>query len=153
MEPQIVKKPAMTLVGLQLHGKMAGMDIQALWTGFGLRMAELKIVANVDICYGAMNHYDEATGEFDYLAACEVRDAGAAPGDMVRWNVPAQTYAVFSCTLPQIGAAWTTAYRQWLPTSGYQRATGPEFELYDEKFNPQDPTATLYLYVPIVSAN
>ena len=46
-----------------------------------------------------------------------------------------------------------TAYQQWLPTSGYQRAAGPEFELYDEKFNPQDPTATLYLCVPIVSAN
>ena len=52
-----------------------------------------------------------------------------------------------------IGEAWMTAYQQWLPQSGYKRAAGAEFELYDEKFNPQDPAATLYLCVPIVSAN
>ncbi len=65
----------------------------------------------------------------------------------------AQTYAVFACTLPTIGEAYDMAYQQWLPQSGYRHADGAEFELYDEKFNPQDPAATLYLYIPIVSAN
>jgi predicted transcriptional regulator YdeE len=152
MEPQIVKKPAMTLVGLQVHGKIEGMDLKSLWNGFGPRMAEIK-GGNPNICYGAMDNYSEATGEFDYLAACEAKGAADVPSGMVSWNIPAQAYAVFPCTLPQIGEAWTTAYQQWLPTSGYQRAAGPEFELYDEKFNPQDPTAVLYLCVPIVSAN
>ena len=152
MEPQIVKKPAMTLMGLQLHGKLEGMDIKGLWNGFGPRMAEIK-GGDSNVCYGAMDNYSEATGEFDYLAACEAKGAAVLPAGMVSWNIPAQTYAVFPCTLPQVGEAWMTAYQQWLPTSGYQRATGPEFELYDEKFNPQDPAAVLYLCVPIVSAN
>jgi AraC family transcriptional regulator len=152
MEPQIVKKPAMTLVGLKLHGKLEGMDIKLLWSTFGPRMAEIKD-SDPNVCYGAMDNYSEATGEFDYLAACETKDASALPAGMASWNIPAQTYAVFPCTLPQIGEAWTTAYQQWLPQSGYKRAAGPEFELYDEKFNPQDPNATLYLCVPIVSAN
>jgi AraC family transcriptional regulator len=155
MEPQIVKKPAMTLVGLQVHGKLEGMDLKALWNGFGPRMAEIK-GANPAVCYGAMDNYSEATQEFDYLAACEVKNAAnvpAVPDGMVSWNIPAQTYAVYPCTLPQIGEAWTTVYQQWLPQSGYRRATGPEFELYDEQFNPQDPAAVLYLCVPIVSAN
>lgn len=151
MEPQIVSKPALTLVGLKLHGKLEGMDIKSLWNGFGPRMAEIKD-ADPAVCYGAMDNYDEATQEFDYLAACEAKSA-AAPAGMVSWHVPAQTYAVFPCTLTNIGEAWMTAYQQWLPTSGYQRAAGPEFELYDEKFNPQDPASTLYLCVPIVSAN
>jgi AraC family transcriptional regulator len=155
MEPQIVKKPAMTLVGLQLHGKLEGMDIKSLWNGFGPRMAEIKD-GDPNICYGAMDHYSEATGEFDYLAACEAKSAAtvpAVPDGMVSWSIPAQTYAVFPSTLSTIGEAWMTAYQQWLPTSGYQRAAGPEFELYDEKFNPQDPAATLYLCVPIVHAH
>jgi AraC family transcriptional regulator len=152
MEPQIVKKPAITLVGLQVHGKLEGMDIKSLWNTFGPRMAEIK-GANPAVCYGAMDHYSEATGEFDYLAACAAQSAAAAPVGMVSWSVPAQTYAVFPCTLPQIGEAWMTAYQQWLPQSGYRRAAGPEFELYDEKFNPQDPASVLYLCVPIVSAN
>jgi predicted transcriptional regulator YdeE len=153
MEPQIVSKPEMTLVGLKLHGKLEGMDLKSLWNEFGPHMAELTTTANIAICYGAMDHYSEATGEFDYLAACEARNASAAPAGMVSWNVPAQTYAVFPCTLPQIGEVWMTAYQQWLPQSGYKRAAGPEFELYDEKFNQQDPASVLYLYVPIVSAN
>ena len=152
MEPQIVKKPAMTLVGLPLHGKLEGMDLISLWNGFGPRMAEIKD-GTPSICYGAMDNYSEATGEFDYLAACEVKSAAAVPAGMVSWNIPAQTYAVFPSTLPQIGEAWMTAYQQWLPQSGYKRAAGPEFELYDEKFNPQDPASTLYLCVPIVSVN
>ena len=152
MEPQIVKKPAMTLVGLQLHGKLEGMDLKSLWNGFGPRMAEIRD-GDPNICYGAMDNYSETTGEFDYLAACEVKAAADVPEGMVSWTIPAQTYAVFPSTLPTIGEAWMTAYQQWLPTSGYQRATGPEFELYDEKFNPQDPAATLYLCVPIVSKN
>ncbi len=155
MEPQIVKKPAMTLVGVQLHGKLEGMDLISLWNGFGPRMSEIKD-ANPAVCYGAMDHYSETTGEFDYLAACEAKSAVAAPAvpdGMVSWNIPAQTYAVFPCTLPQVGEAWMTAYQQWLPQSGYKHAAGPEFELYDEKFNPQDPASTLYLCVPIVSAN
>jgi predicted transcriptional regulator YdeE len=152
MEPQIVKKPAMTLVGLKLHGKLEGMDLQGLWTNFGPRMAEIP-GGDANVCYGAMDHYNEATGEFDYLAACEAQGGAAAPTGMVSWNIPAQMYAVFPCTLPNIGEAWTTAYQQWLPTSGYQHAAGPELEVYDEKFNPQDPASTLYLYVPIVSAN
>jgi len=152
MEPQIVKKPAMTLVGLQLHGKLEGMDLKSLWNEFGPRMTDIE-GANPAVCYGAMDNYSEATGEFDYLAACEARGVGTEPTGMVSWTIPTRTYAVFPCTLPQIGEAWMTAYQQWLPTSGYQRAAGPELEVYDEKFNPQDPASTLYLYVPIVSVN
>jgi AraC family transcriptional regulator len=152
MEPQIVTKPALTLVGMQAHGKIEGMDLKALWNGFGPRMAEIKD-GDPNVCYGAMDHYSEATGEFDYLAACEAKSAAALPAGMVSWSIPAQTYAVLPCTLPQIGEAWAKVYQQWLPTSGYRRAVGPEFELYDEKFNPQDPTAVLYLCVPIVSVN
>ncbi len=152
MEPQIMKKPAMTLVGVQVHGKMEGMDLKTLWNSFGPRMAEIK-GGDPNVCYGAMDNYSEATGEFDYLAACEAKGAGAVPAGMVSWTIPAQTYAVYPCTLPQIGEAWETVYQRWLPTSGYRRAAGPEFELYDEKFNPQDPAAVLYLCVPIVNAN
>lgn len=152
MEPQIVKKPAMTLVGLQLHGKLEGVDLKSLWNEFGPRMTDIKD-ANPAVCYGATDNYSEATGEFDYLAACEAGSAAVPPHNMVRWDITAQTYAIFPATLPQIGEAWMTAYQQWLPTSGYQRAAGPELEVYDEKFNPQDPASILYLYVPIVSVN
>ena len=61
MEPQIVKKPAMTLVGLQLHGKLEGMDIKSLWNGFGPRMAEIKD-GDPNVCYGAMDQLQRSDG-------------------------------------------------------------------------------------------
>jgi predicted transcriptional regulator YdeE len=132
MEPQIVKKPALTLVGLKLHGKIEGMDIKSLWNTFGPRMTEIKD-GDPSVCYGAMDNYNEATGEFDYMAACEAKSASTLPKDMISWNIPAQTYAVFPCILPQIGEAWMTAYQQWLPQSGYKRAAGPSLSRFSRR--------------------
>ena len=53
MEPQIVQKPTLTLVGMKVHGKMEGMDIKGLWNGFGPRMAEIE-GGNPAVCYGPM---------------------------------------------------------------------------------------------------
>ena len=39
--------------------------------------------------------------------------------------------------------------RRELPASGYQRAAGPEFELYGEAFNPEDSTSEFHAYVPV----
>jgi AraC family transcriptional regulator len=153
MEPHIVSKPALTFVGLKLHGKLESNRLMQLWNTFGPRMQEIKHVANPKVSYGAMDNYDEATGEYDYVAACEVSSKADIPGDMIAWDVPAQTYAVFTTTLPVVGEVWMNAYQKWLPQSGYQRAPGPEFELYDEKFDPQDPNSKLYIHIPVVSAN
>ena len=40
-------------------------------------------------------------------------------------------------------------YETWLMQSDYQRAPGPEFELYDENFDPEDPSSEMYFYVPV----
>jgi len=153
MQPQIVSKSAFVVVGMKYRGKADGDNLKNLWNQFGPRMADIRDTVRPDVCYGVMGNYDEATGEFDYVAGCEVKNAAAVPAGMTRWDVSAQTYAVFACTLPTMGEAYNAAYQQWLPQSGYRHADGAEFELYDEKFNPQDPAATLYLYIPIISAN
>ena len=71
----------------------------------------------------------------------------------MRWRIPAQTYAVFKGTLPKIMEMYDFAFRQWLPAYGYHQADGPEYELYDEDFNPSEGKLDLYLYVPIVERN
>ncbi len=40
-------------------------------------------------------------------------------------------------------------YQEWLPASDYQRQPGPEFELYDERFDPHDPESELDVYISI----
>ena len=95
-----------------------------------------------------MHNYDPGCGEFDYVAAMEVERLEDIPEGMVGWEVPAQTYAIFPCTLPKIREAYDDAQR-WLSESPYEHTGGIEFELYDESFNPQDPTSEFYYYMPI----
>jgi predicted transcriptional regulator YdeE len=98
------------------------------------------------LAYGVLDHYESQSGEFDYLAGYGVERVTALPAGMVRWDVPARTYAVFPCTLPTVREGFMAAYG-WLEQSGTERADGPEFEFYDEHFSGGD--SALYIYLPI----
>lgn len=68
---------------------------------------------------------------------------------MVAFEVPGGKYAVFSTTLPKVGETFHRAYHTWLPQAGYEPGGAPEFELYDEEFNPADPGSEFDLYIPV----
>jgi predicted transcriptional regulator YdeE len=149
MDPKIVKKPAFTVVGLKCRGKNEHGEIPQLWGTFMSREGELQQIRDKSVCYGVMDNYDEASGDFDYVAAFEVEPAAGVPEGMVRWEVPAAKYAVVPCTLPTITQAFDQVYKAWLPASGYKRAPTPDFEVYDEQFDPNDPSSPMYIYIPI----
>ena len=150
MQATIVNRPAFTVVGVKYRGKNENDEIPQLWEAFFPHQAA-RIEHKVDpsVSYGVEGRMDPATGEFDYLAGYEVGDANRIPAGMERWDVPAQTYAVFNGTLPRIRELYDGAYHQWLPRSGYRRADGPEFELYDRDFDPTQGKLDMYLYVPV----
>jgi predicted transcriptional regulator YdeE len=148
-EPKITSKAAFSVVGMKYRGKNEHDEIPQLWDQFMSREDEIREKLNPHICYGVEDNFDETSGEFDYMAAFEVPSDADTPEGMVKWDVPAQTYAVFTCTLPTIREAYETAYKSWLPQSSYQRAAGPEFELYDQDFDSRVPSSKMYLYVPV----
>ena len=75
-----------------------------------------------------------------------VDDVTDTPAGMVSWHVPAWTYAVFTTKLATLRATFDQVYA-WLPSSGYQRADGPEFEFYDEHF--MGGNSDMYVCIPI----
>jgi AraC family transcriptional regulator len=80
-----------------------------------------------------------------YIAGIE-----EAPADMVSATVPAQKYAVFAGTLPQVSATHRRMMEDWQARSGYEHAEAPDFELYDEKWDLADPMhSAIYVYWPI----
>lgn len=148
MEPTFTSKPAFTAVGLMYRGKNeTKKEIPQLWEQLVPRMQEIKYVSTPRASYGVMGNYDPATGEFDYLASMGVDRVDDLPQGMQRWDVPAQHYAVFECTLKTISPTYDFIYQQWLPQSGRQHGDGPEFELYDEHFQGDD--STFYIYIPV----
>jgi AraC family transcriptional regulator len=144
-----VEKPRFTVVGLHYRGKNEHNEIPRMWQALGPRTGEIKNMAPVSVAYGISANMDEETGEFDYIAGFEVSTADDVPEGMVAFEVPGGKYARFSTTLPRIGDTFDNAYHRWLPEAGLQPAGGPEFELYDERFDPQDPSSEFDLYIPI----
>jgi predicted transcriptional regulator YdeE len=148
MEPKIITKAEFTVVGMRYYGKNENNEIAQVWREFMPRIGEIKHQRAVEIGYGVCRDMTE-DGEFEYVAGIEVVRAEDIPEGMVSCTVPLQKYAVFTCTLPTIGAAYEYALRTWLPESGYRRACGPDYELYDESFDSQNKDSELFVYIPI----
>jgi predicted transcriptional regulator YdeE len=150
MEPKIVTKPSFTVVGTKYFGKNENGEIPAMWPMASSRFKEINHTIQPPIwdCYGVCGNLDDQ-GNFEYLAGIEVTKTKDLPEGMVSWEVPEQTYAVFPCTLSEIHQTYEFAHKSWMPENGYQRAEGPDFEYYDETFEPGDPKSLLYVYIPV----
>jgi len=149
MDPKIVEREGFTVVGMPYHGKNENDEIPQMWGAFGPQIQEIKDVANPSVCYGICDNMDPNTGEFDYIAGLEVSRAEEVPEGLVCWEVPAGRYAVLTTTLPRIGETFKFAYHEWLPGSGFEHRPGPDLEVYDESFDPQDPSSQFDVFIPI----
>jgi AraC family transcriptional regulator len=101
------------------------------------------------VTYGLIGNFDDASGEFDYMAGVEVSHSTGIPEDMDKWEVPEQEYAVFACELPNLIETLDLAYKTWLPESDFRRGDGPEFEYYGAEFDPEDPCSIMHVYIPV----
>lgn len=149
MEPKIVTKPAFSVVGLKYRGKSEQNEIPQLWGALMPRVGEIKNITNQGVCYGLGDNFDESSGEFDYVAGFEVSSTEGLPAGMVHWDVPETRYAVFTCSLSTLREIYRYAYFTWLPQSEYERGPGPDVELYDERFDAQNPASEFDILVPI----
>jgi len=90
---------------------------------------------------------------FVYIAGLPVTELGALPEGMVSCTIPKAKYAVFTHkshldNLPNtINYIWGT----WIPKNieKYHHTSGPDFELYDSRFNPATETGEFDIYVPV----
>jgi AraC family transcriptional regulator len=66
-------------------------------------------------------------------------------------TIPPATYAVFTHHGPitRLGETYGHIYGEWLPSSGYARTDGPEFELYDARFRHDAPDSEMDIYIPV----
>jgi predicted transcriptional regulator YdeE len=156
MEPRIVTKPAFTVVGLPFTGFTNSApyeegkgknEIGLVWDEFNRRYGEIKNVCGpaYGLCFGMPNDREPW-----YIAGIEVSKVDDIPAGMMSMTVPAQKYAVFPCTLGTLGATYRYITEEWQPRSGYEYANTPDFELYDQEFDPNDPQhGKLSVYWPI----
>ncbi|MFN2292200.1 MAG: GyrI-like domain-containing protein [Anaerolineae bacterium] len=149
MEATISSRPAFTVGGLLYRGKNEENEIAQMWSTSGARLWEMPNVTRPGVAYGVMDNMDLESGAFEYLAGLEVEAGADLPEGMVAWEIPAQTYAVFACTLPTLMETIHQIYEQWLPQSDYARSAGPEFEFYGQAFDANNPQSEMELWIPV----
>ena len=102
------------------------------------------------VAYGVCCNGDDA-GNFDYVAGVEVADFSDLPREFAHVRIPEQKYAIFTHTehISTIRRTVNTIWNHWLPVSGFKAADAPNFERYDEKFDPLTGNGGLEIWIPV----
>ncbi|MEM7024158.1 MAG: AraC family transcriptional regulator [Pseudomonadota bacterium] len=147
--PRFERRPAFHVVGLSERCTFdTNHTIPALWRRFaphiGRIPGQLGSTA-YGICYGS-----DGEGAFDYMAGVEVGQPDTPP-DLVALTVPAQRYAVFTHAghISDIRKTTYTIWNKWLPESEVSPSGGPDFERYDERFDPDAGMGQVEIWIPL----
>ncbi len=165
MEPNIVEKAEVKLVGMVFYGDpfktVQGWsdenEIGRLWqrfNGYWEKHLELfKHVVDPDVGYEVHIGTDEyeTTKEYYVMVGAEISSLEDLPPMTFGKVLPQCTYAVFTLKGKEIASNWGDAiYKAWLPASAYQEAYPYTIERYDAQFKgPADPESVLEIYVPV----
>ncbi len=128
---------------------LVGKPVSALWDLLLMYEDEVQGRIKNGVSYGVEFGFDKTSGLSCYIAGFPVKEESAVHKCFAKVEIPSQVYAVFPCTLNTLRKVYDYAYKEWLPHSSFQRASGAEFELYDANFQADNPNSTLYLYIPI----
>jgi AraC family transcriptional regulator len=102
------------------------------------------------VAYGVCCNGDDS-GNFDYIAGVEVADFSDLPREFARVRIPEAKYAVFTHAehISTIRRTVNTIWNHWLPVSGMKAADAPNFERYDENFDPRTGNGGLEIWIPV----
>jgi AraC family transcriptional regulator len=166
MKYRIVEKPAFSVSGLVLRTTSDGGEnhraIPQFWQQSHANGKAAQLFRHcgsfgvLGVCYD----YQPQDNSFAYMIAIETPAAGAAglPAACQTTVIPAATYAVFESrgAMPlAIQAVWKAAYSDWFPSSGYEHAGTPDFEVYpafpegDSRGDPDSPDCISEVWIPI----
>jgi AraC family transcriptional regulator len=145
----VTSKPLLVAgVGERINHAEGDAGIPNQWQRFQQTIHDVPArVGNV--AYGVCCNGDD-TG-FDYIAGVEVSDFSDLPREFSRVRIPDQRYAVFTHSdhISTIRRTINTIWNQWLPGSGLKAADAPNFERYDEKFDPMTGDGGLEIWSPV----
>lgn len=124
-------------------------QIPALWSEFNARIHEIEgpmAPRAYGVCYNK-----SGDAQFRYMAGNETAPGTPVPNGMERTTVPPGRYAVFTFTghlsdIPGfIGAIWDHG----LTDAGLSPTDAPDFELYDDRMDPETGHGTCEIWIPV----
>jgi AraC family transcriptional regulator len=86
-----------------------------------------------------------------YLCGVEVLAFDTIAQEFATLRIPQHRYAVFTHEghLSTIRATWEAIFTTGLPLLGAQVADAPDFEKYDERFDPRSGNGIVEIWMPL----
>jgi len=148
--PRFLTGKALLVAGIgERYNCEGGAAIPGQWQRF--HQSVDNIPARIGkVAYGVCCNGDDS-GNFDYIASVEVADFSDLPREFARVRIPEQKYAVFTHAehISTIRRTVNTIWNHWLPASGMKAADAPNFERYDENFDPLTGNGGLEIWIPV----
>ena len=153
--PGLVTLPAFHVAGPQRRFDEASKsEIPQLWSTL-IGALPFAGQAKSWATYGVVSSVAAGEGCFQYMAGVGVEPGCVPPPGFSTMEIPAATYAVFRITLngsalhPQVKQAMAAIWGELIPASGLKVVPGPDFELYDGRFDPQKAGSVIDFHVPV----
>ena len=134
---------------MHYRGTNENEELPALWRQFWPRHAEIEDRIEPSHAYGVVDNFYPVSKTLDYWAGAAAEKDCRVPEGMAKVFIPEHTYAVFQCSLPTLMESLGKIYGEWLPSSAYAHTNGPEFELYDERFDVDQEKFDLSDWIPV----
>lgn len=158
LEPRYVERDMDLAIGLAKSFRANSFsEIEKLWNTFQSRMHEIDDVKPgfaLGICMAS--HPDVAQlpdTAFVYAAALPISKLGKIPQGMTLFDIPKGKYAVFTHkgSLDTLSHTVSYIWDKWIPENiaDYKHSEGPDFELYDDRFDPKTRTGEIDFYIPV----
>ncbi|HLQ70414.1 MAG TPA: AraC family transcriptional regulator [Bacillota bacterium] len=112
------------------------------------QMNDGVVKGTLGVC-GEISEEQKKTGVFDYWVGTSY--VGEVPEGMLALEIPACKWAVFEVRGPMPTAmqnTWKQIFSEWFPSTGYEHAGTPEFELYTDE-DPNHPDLYSEIWIPI----
>lgn len=148
--PDLREQSAMRVAGLSTWCSVETINkLPSLWQAFGARAAEIAKAGN-ETAYGVCCDGDGA-GKFRYVAGVEVPASLKLPEGMDDVAIPTGRHAVFTHR-GHISDFPKTVYTIWnraLSEAGLSPRIAPDFELYDQRFDPMTGRGEVEIWIPV----
>jgi len=165
MQPTIVRKNKITLVGVSFYGDpfetSAGWtednQIGRLWQRLMAYLAKnpdkIKHPVPVQASYEVHIYGPETMtkGLFEVFIGIAVERLETVPVDFLIKVLPTAEYAVFTLKGKQISSDWHLEINEWIAAAGYEHAHPYSFQYYDARFKGLDQIeeSQLDVYMPV----
>lgn len=148
-EPRHATRGPLRIAGLaERYGEETLGGIPAQWARFAPHIGHVPGQIGSE-SYGVCRALSD--GQIEYLAGVQIGESAHRPRGLASVDLSASRYAVFvhrghvSALPGTVRAIWSV----WLPRSGLEIADRPDFELYEERFDPASGAGEVEIWIPL----